>query len=348
LCNTANANQGNISMDKFQQIKLVRSGKFNKLSLVESSLHALAADSLRIKVQFSGLNFADVMMRLGLYPDAPPAPFCPGYEISGEIIELGENIQGLQLGDAVMAGMHFGGYSSICDAPAWQVRKIPDHWENDKAAAMIVSGLTCDLAFGELARVRKSDSVMIDCASGALGALSIQYLLQLGVKEIIGLTSRESKMDIIRERGARPMLIQEWYESSEKVDVVLNSRGGESLQRDRSMLNPLGRLVAIGASHMVKNGRLSFTNVIKEFLKIKKVGPIDLMNENHGIFGLNVLKLFEQPKVLTKSLDNLSSGKFNLNPHIDKVFSPHQIEEALDYLGAGRSQGKVLIDWRQI
>ncbi|MCF8058351.1 MAG: zinc-binding dehydrogenase [Bacteriovoracaceae bacterium] len=335
-------------MDKFVKIQLIKPGKFNHLRLIEGILAKLSDDAVRVKVHFSGLNFADVMMRLGLYPDAPVAPFCPGYEISGEVIEVGSNVEGLKVGDRVMSGMNFGGYSSICDAPAWQVRKIPNTLTNEEAAGLIVSGLTCDLAFGELARVRPSDRVMIDCASGALGALSIQYLKQCGVKEIIGLTSKEEKLAIIQESGVKALLLKEWNESSERVDVVLNSRAGESLHRDRLKLNPLGRLVAIGASHMVKNGQLSFTNVIKEFLKIKKISPIQLMNENHGVFGLNVLKLFSEPRALTNSFDNLTSGKFELRPRIDKVFKAEEIEEALNYLGRGLSKGKVLIDWSSL
>lgn len=340
-------------MGHLTQIQLVRPGKFNSLQLVNAATaKAPQKGEVVIKVRFSGLNFADIMMRLGLYPDAPSAPFCPGYEVSGEIIEVSSHeSRDLQVGDLVMAGCYFGGQASHVTVPSWQVQKLAPAFDLKLAAALPVSGLTCDLALGQLARVRTQDSVMIDCGSGALGSLMISYLLHLGCKEVIGLTSNKDKLSTIEARGAKAMLVEQWqHQNSIKVDVIINSRGGKSLGHDQDKLRPLGRIIALGASHMVAKGRLSYFNVLKEFLAMKKVSFIDLMHANQGVMGLNVLRLFEKPELLIESLQNVAglAAQGVLIPQVDKVFKASEVEAAYDYLGQGQSRGKVLLEWEDL
>jgi NADPH:quinone reductase-like Zn-dependent oxidoreductase len=341
-----------IFMGNLRQIQLFSPGKRGHFKVVESDLKSLKSGKIRISVHYSGLNFADVMMKLGLYPDAPKAPFCPGYEISGVVTALAPDVetnnQGLRVGDHVMAGLHFGGHADTVDVPWWQVRKISPDICLKKACAVPVSGLTADMALHELARVRKEDVVMIDCASGALGMVMIEILKDLGVKTIFGLTSKNEKLSVIKERGAIAVLDRDWQAPQYKADLIINSRGGESLLRHRQSLNPLGRMVCLGASHMVGQGQLSYMTVLHQFLSMKKISTIDLMNENRGVFGLNVLKLFERPEVLSGSLhrvcDLFEEGKIQVA--LDRLFLPQEAEAAWEHLGTGKSQGKVLIKWR--
>lgn len=334
-------------MEYIQQIQLSSPGKRGQLKVVKVESSNLGLSDVRIRVHYSGLNFADVMMRLGLYPDAPKAPFCPGYEISGVVSEVGTEVKNVKVGDQVLAGVHFGGHSEEVCVPSWQVAHLPSGFSLKEAAAFPVSALTADFALNELSRVRSSDEVMIDCASGALGKVLIEILKDIGVSTIWGLTSKEDKFSEIEKRGAKPLLDRNWQASSYKADVIINSRGGESLTRHRNSLKPLGRMVCLGASHMVGSGKLSYWQVLSEFFAIKKLNPIDLMNENKGVFGLNVLKLFEHPEVLKQSLERMvklaSSGDISVS--IDSTFSPDDATKAWDRLANGKTAGKVLFDW---
>jgi D-arabinose 1-dehydrogenase-like Zn-dependent alcohol dehydrogenase len=83
-------------------------------------------DEVSIDVAYSGVNFADVQMRIGLYPDAPKKPFVPGYEVSGRISAIGKNVKHVAVGDAVIAGTYFGGYASTVTIPAHQAFKLPE------------------------------------------------------------------------------------------------------------------------------------------------------------------------------------------------------------------------------
>lgn len=328
------------------QILLSNPGKSPKLKLSEGVTGPLKPKSGEILIQtaFSGLNFADVMMTMDLYPEAPKPPFCPGYEVSGWVAAMGENVSGFQVGDPVVAGTRFGGYADHLVLPAWQVRKLPPHLNLEKGASLMVSYLTADLCLHELCRVRSDDTVMIDCGSGSLGAIVIEICLKLGVKEVIGLTSREEKLSLIKDRGAKAMTMDEWQASDKKVDIIINSRGGSTIKQDRARLKPLGRIVGLGASHMTNKGKKSFLKIISEYLSFGLIHPIQLMNENVFVGGLNVLRLFDVPEKMEASLKRLEG--LELHPALDKIFKAEEASEAINYLASGKSRGKVLLKWR--
>src|SRR5512143_622894 len=101
-----------------------------------------ADDEVAIDVAYSGVNFADIQMRLGFYPDAPKKPFVPGYEVSGTITALGANVKDLKVGDRVVAGTYFGGYASHVTIPARQVFKLPSSVDLAGGAALPVNYFT--------------------------------------------------------------------------------------------------------------------------------------------------------------------------------------------------------------
>ena len=109
----------------YQHIAIEKFGSASTLHVSDFAPRAPADDEVSIDVAYSGVNFADIQMRLGFYPDAPKKPFVPGYEVSGTITALGKNVRDLKVGDTVVAGTYFGGYASHVTIPARQVFKLP-------------------------------------------------------------------------------------------------------------------------------------------------------------------------------------------------------------------------------
>src|SRR5512139_3342160 len=101
-------------------------GTAQTLKLREIAPRTPGEDEVAIEVAYSGINFADLQMRLGFYPDAPKRPFVPGYEISGHVEAVGRNVKDFTPGDPVIAGTYFGGYASTVTLPARQVFKLPE------------------------------------------------------------------------------------------------------------------------------------------------------------------------------------------------------------------------------
>ena len=326
-----------------KQIIIPKAGPNSVFKLVQQVCeNKVPENAVRIKVAFSGINFADIIMRLGLYPDAPSFPFVPGYELSGEVTEVGEMVQDIKLGDKVMAGTKFNGYSSEVILPAAQVVPI-GNLTLEKAAALPVSFLTSYIVFFEQARVRQGDKLLIDCATGALGQLSFQLFKGMGL-DIVGLTSSEKKKEIITKNNARAMTHEEFYKSSEKdFDVILNSQGGASIKDHYGRLAPGGRVVCIGASSLFEDGKRSWLKAIKGFLQMPKFNSIDLMNDCKGVMGLNVLRLFDGTDYLMNILKKVEL--FELEPHVDKIFQASEVSKAHHYIESKQARGKVLLRW---
>src|SRR5512134_2869970 len=94
-----------------QVIAIEKYGPAKSLKLKQRPSEPVGDDDVAIAVKYSGINFADIQMRLGFYPDAPKRPFVPGYEVSGKIAAIGKHVRDLRVGDDVIAGCYFGGYA---------------------------------------------------------------------------------------------------------------------------------------------------------------------------------------------------------------------------------------------
>src|SRR5262245_37199201 len=157
-----------------QEIAIEQYGSARTLKLRERKSKEPGHGEVAIDVAYSGINFADIQMRLGFYPDAPPKPFVPGYEVAGRVPAVGAGVQGARPGDEVAAGTYFGGYTSRLNIPAAQVLPLPRGVDLQAGAALPVNFFTAHLALVEMARVRAGDKVLIECATGGVGVLAMQ------------------------------------------------------------------------------------------------------------------------------------------------------------------------------
>lgn len=151
------------------EIAIEKFGTAHSLTFRERAPAPPAPGEVAIDVKYSGVNFADVQMRLGFYPDAPKKPFVPGYEVSGVVAEVGPGVTAVKRGDAVVAGTYFGGYASRVTIPATQVFPLPRNATLETGAALPVNYFTAQLALHDMARVRAGDKVLIECATGGVG-----------------------------------------------------------------------------------------------------------------------------------------------------------------------------------
>ena len=301
-----------------------------------------------IGVNYSGINFADIQMRLGFYPDAPKRPFVPGYEVSGVVERLGEGVDHVAVGDPVVAGTYFGGYASRVTVPRHQVLPLPAAMSLAEGAALPVNFFTAHLALFEMARIRQGDRVLIECATGGVGTLAVQMARQVGA-EVVGLTTSPEKLPYIEALGAVAMT-REAFERDPSVaefDFILNASGGTAIKAQRARLALTGRIVCMGVNSGVKDGRRNLLRMLLTVLRTPRMGVIGLMNDNAGVFGLNALHMLEDErwvKRLTAAFDQVEA--LNLRPHVDRVFAAEQVAEAHAYLETKQARGKILLAWQ--
>jgi NADPH2:quinone reductase len=331
-----------------QEIAIEKYGAAETLKVRQREVRPPGDDEVAIDVAYSGVNFADVQMRLGFYPDAPPRPFVPGYEVAGRVAAVGRRVQGIAPGDPVAAGTYFGGYASRVTIPAAQVLPMPHDIDLRHAAALPVNFFTAQVALFEMARVRAGDRVLVECATGGVGVLAMQMARQAGA-EVTGLTTSPHKKPFIEAYGARAYTRDELRadESLRGYDFILNASGGAELAWQRARLAIGGRMVCIGLSSGVKEGRRNFARLIWAALRTPRIPVLRLFNENTGIIGLNALHVLRDPawieRLRAAALEQLARGR--LEPHVGNVFAAAEAAAAHRFLETKQATGKVLLAW---
>jgi NADPH2:quinone reductase len=330
-----------------REIAIESYGPASALKLREVPTRAPAAGEVAIDVTYSGINFADIQMRLGFYPDAPKKPFVPGYEVSGRVAALGDGVSGFRVGDPVVAGTYFGGYASRVTIPAHQAFALPRHLDLEGGAALPVTYFTARLALMEMARVRAGDRVLIECATGGVGVIAIQLARHLGA-EVTGLTTSAHKKAFIEELGAKAYTVEEWEGDATLTgyDLIVNASGGAKIQPQRRRLAITGRIVCLGMSSGVKDGKRNLGRIALAALRTPRISVLKLFNDNSGVYALNALKVLEDPTWvarLTRSLGEVEA--LALRPHVGKVFPAEQVADAHHLLETKGATGKVLLAW---
>ena len=216
-------------------------------------------DEVLVEVALVGVNYADTGLRRGMFhgPAAAAFPITPGFEVSGTVAKLGENVEGLEEGARVVAVLGMGGYAEYAVAPVGSLVGVPNGVDFLQATALLVQGITAHGVLHDSARLQLGESVLVQAAAGGVGTLAVQLARLAGAGAVIGTASTEEKRNLAESLGAnltvdytRDGWVEEVLEATDGrgVDVVLESVGGEVGERAYGCLAPLGRLVTFGAA----------------------------------------------------------------------------------------------------
>src|SRR3954452_25053480 len=215
----------------------------------------LGHGEVRIAVKAAGINFADTMARVGLYPEAPKPPCVVGYEVAGDVESVGDGVESVKSGDKVMAGTRFGGQASMVTVPESQVFPLPGGFSYEQGAAFPVNYSTSYVALVMMGGLREGDRVLIHAAGGGVGISATQIARSRGA-EIFG-TASASKHDAIREQGVQHAIDyrnQDFEQEirritgGEGVDVIMDATGPTNFRKDYRLLLEGGRLIMYGLS----------------------------------------------------------------------------------------------------
>jgi NADPH:quinone reductase-like Zn-dependent oxidoreductase len=348
-----------------RQVWIPRTGGPEVLTLREAPDPVPGPGEVRIRVEAIGVNFADVVARLGQYPDAPPLPAVVGYEVAGVVDALGPNVGdadhsegALAVGDAVIALTHFGGYSDVVCVPTAQVIRRPAGMDARVGAAFPVVCATAYVLLVEVGRIRTGDRVLIHGAGGGVGLAALDICQIHGV-ETFG-TASAKKHAFLQERGlAHPIdprqtdLVAEVRRltANAGVDLVLDPVGGRSWRSSLALLAPLGKLVVYGFSAMTAGISPSRVRTVASTagalaeVPWLRFNPISLMNANHGVCGVNLGHLWDQADRFRQWMDTLLRwhAEGRLRPYVDREFPLADAAAAHRYLQERRNLGKVVL-----
>lgn len=323
------------------------------LRVVESDDPTPGKGEVRVRVRASGLNFADVMARQGLYPDAPKPPCVVGYEVSGTVDALGEGVTAPAIGARVVAGTRFGGHADVVCVPAGQALPIADSLSFELAAAIPVVYLTAYHALFTVANLRAGESVLIHGAAGGVGIAALQLCRTLPGITTFG-TASASKHDVLREEGCTHPIDYNAFDYQAEVNrithgkgvhVVMDPLGGHDWSKGYALLRPVGRLICYGLSNATSGETRNVLRAGWTMARSPWFSPFPLMNDNRMVAGVNMGHLWDEQELLAPAMQQLvayaTEGK--IKPRIDSTFPFSQAADAHRRLTERKNVGKVLL-----
>ncbi|MCB9682492.1 MAG: zinc-binding dehydrogenase [Alphaproteobacteria bacterium] len=279
-----------------KQIWIPKTGEPSVLDVREAPDPVPGPGQVRIAVAAAGVNFADVMARMGLYQDAPPLPCVVGYEVSGTIDAVGDGVDAGRVGDRVVAMTRFGGYSTAVVVDAVNAIPLPDAIDFATGAAIPVNGLTAWMILDVMGRVREGDRVLVHSAGGGVGLMALDLILEAGATAVG--TASGHKHDWLRERGFHELVdytqvdFEEALADGPGFDLILDPIGGESWAKGLRLLRAGGRLAMFGMSASTQGGAFSFVRTALKIPFLQLVPPA-IINANKGAFGVNMGRLWD-------------------------------------------------------
>ncbi|HVY29921.1 MAG TPA: medium chain dehydrogenase/reductase family protein [Polyangiaceae bacterium] len=338
-------------------ISIAKAGGFDRLRYVDAPDPELGKGAVRVDVRAVGVNFADVVIRLGLYESAKKYvgwPITPGFEIAGVVAELGEGVSDLQVGERVFGVTRFGGYASQVCVPRGQLFRIPAALSFAQAATFPTVHLTAYYALREALRTRPGQTVLIHSAAGGVGLAALQLAKADGLVPF-GLVGSPSKRDIALEYGASAVIdrsSQDVWREVEKLapgglNYVLESNGAETLRQSYSHLKPTGRLIVYGFTSMLSRGSAhpNWPKLAVDYLRTPSFHPLQMVDSNKGVIGFNLSYMFEEAELLTEAMGRMLAEleAKTLRPLPVTEFALQDAKAAHAALQSGSTVGKLAL-----
>ncbi|KAJ9459223.1 Narbonolide/10-deoxymethynolide synthase PikA2 [Diplonema papillatum] len=315
-------------------------------------------DEVVVDVRAVGLNFAEIMMRQGLYDLAPKPPFVPGYEGAGVVKAVGASVTAVAVGDRVVYLMAFGGWQRTLAVPMDTVWKLPDNLSFEQGAALPVNYVTAYHCLHDLGGLRKGHRVVCHAAAGGVGTAVGQLARLVDDVTVIG-TASQGKHDFCKQNGYSHLISDyrngaAWdaavrAECPEGVDLVLDSLGGCDTEKAVSLCRPLGRVVCFGISKALTGSTVSYLKLAYRVVwQGYKFSARDLMPKNVGVLGYHAGYLAREASTRARVAEAMVellklAEKGSIEPFVGKTFPFEDMAKAQEYMTEGKSKGKIVL-----
>jgi NADPH:quinone reductase-like Zn-dependent oxidoreductase len=304
-------------------------------------------NQMRVAVRAAGVNFADHLARVGLYPDAPKLPSVVGYEVAGTVEAVGDGVDPGRVGQRVLAGTRFGGYAEIVNVAVDDSVALPDAVSFEQGAAVPVNYATAWAALHGYGSLQAGERVLIHAAAGGVGIAAIQFAKAAGA--VIHGTASPGKHQKLTELGVDRAIDYRrdgWWKDLDPYDLVLDALGGTSLRRSYNLLRPGGRLVGYGISNLQQGEKRSLRTAAPQVLAmLRGFNLMDQLSESKTVIGLNMLRLWDDRGTLEPWIRPLTTALNDgtVSPIIHAAVPFAEAPEAHRILAARENIGKVVL-----
>lgn len=337
-----------------RQIWIMKAGAPEVLTLKEAPDPAPRSGELRIRVEASGVNFADILGRMGLYPDLPALPVVVGYEVGGRVDAVGDGADAAWIGRDVFAMTRFGGYADVVCVPENQVFDRPPGMSAEQGAAIPVNYFTAWQLVVVMGALRAGETMLVHSAGGGVGIAATQIAKHIGA-QVIG-TASTAKHEQLRGLGVDHLIDyrSEDFEARTReimagrwVELILDAVGGASFKKGYRLLAPTGRMGMFGISSAATGKERSIISMLRTVASMPwfQFTPVALINHNKGVFGVNLGHLWKELERIRGWSDSLLElwSKGVVRPQIARTFRFEEAAAAHHYIQDRKNIGKVLL-----
>uniref|UniRef100_A0A1L8E0P3 Putative zinc-binding oxidoreductase n=1 Tax=Nyssomyia neivai TaxID=330878 RepID=A0A1L8E0P3_9DIPT len=341
---------------EMRAVVLTGFGGFKGVKILKKPEPTLQAGEVLIRVRSCGLNFQDLMVRLGAIDSPPKTPCILGLECAGEVEAIGEGVENFKVGDRVVALPEFKAWAELVTVPAKYVYNIPDEMSFADAAAIAINYVVAYILLFDLASIKSGKTLLLHSAGGGVGQAIVQLARTIDNVQVFGVCSK-NKHEALKAGGLIDHLLERGSDytnevrkiSPEGVDIVLDCLCGEECNRSYTLLKPMGKYILYGSSNVVTGETKSFFSVARSWWQVDKVSPIKLFDENKSLAGFNLRHLLYQQdgveyvkNTMATVFDLWKDGK--IKPTIDSTWALEDVAEAMQKMHDRKNIGKLVLD----
>ena len=344
-----------------RKIVISSAGSYEKLALQEFPDPELCNSSdVLIDVCYSGINYADVLVRMGVYESAKQYvgwPITPGFEVSGRVSKIGSDVTEFKLGDEVVGFTLFNGYSSKICLPKDQIIRLPKHFQLEQGACLPAAHMTAYYALYQIFHLAPESLLLVHSAAGGVGSALVSLAAGRGHR-VVGVVGNPSKKSYVSALGAIEVFArgddgfnydQVTSKYGHNFDAVFDANGYTTLSFSYDALKPTGKLVSYGSHNLLpkRGGKLNYLKAAFGLLKTPRFNPLNLITDNKAIVGFNLSFLFEYELLKTDCLNGLMHMVTEnlIPPPQVKVFGIQDVADAHQFLESGESVGKLALSF---
>lgn len=333
-----------------------RAGGHEELKLERFTPAAPERGEVRVAVRAIGVNFADTIVRMGLYESARYYvgwPITPGFEVAGVVDAVGDGVD-LRVGDEVYAVTRFGGYSTHVVVDRRLVFRRPSVLTEIEAAAMPSVHLTAWYALFELAHPRPGARVLVHSAAGGVGTVLVQ-MAKLAGAHVAGVVGGSHKVALVQQLGADVVIDKSredlWRMAQrfapDGFDVVLDANGVSTLRESYAHLRRTGKLVVYGFHSMMprEGGRPNWPKLALDWLRTPRFDPLEMTGSSKSVMAFNLSYLFDRQDLIDDGLGAVERwfGEGKLAPPNVTTYPLADVARAHADLESGRTTGKLVL-----
>lgn len=341
-----------------RRVVIEKAGDYSELQLLNFETPQISDNQVLIEVKFAGVNYADCLVRFGVYASAKEYvgwPITPGFEVSGKILKVGKKITQFSIGEEVIGFTRFNGYSSHVVVDENQVFHLPKEMNLSEGAAFPAVFFTAYYALIQSFRLYPKSKILVHSAAGGVGSALVQLAKAKGY-QVAGVIGSNRKSEYLKSLGC------DWiYDKSEKnfdwkqihdqhpdgFHAVFDANGYTTLKISYDLLRPTGKLVVYGAHSLLPRGggRLNYFKAAWGIIQTPKFNPMQMITDNKNLICFNLSFLFGEKEMISEAMGDLLEllKSKRLTPPKVTEFPIEQVAKAHELIESGQSTGKIVL-----